>query len=54
MLLTAMAIIHQKNVGLPRERVRLYNVAVEVLLTMWQKHKGIEIADNLLEALKDS
>ena len=39
MLLTTMAIIHQREVGLPRERVRLYQLAVEVLLRRWQKHK---------------
>ena len=36
MLLTTMAIIHQMEVGLPRERVRLYSLAVEVLLHRWQ------------------
>jgi len=40
LLLTTMAIVHQKNVGLPRERVRLYKLAVETLLRNWQKWKG--------------
>ena len=39
MLLTTMAIIHQKEIGLPRERVRLYSLAVDVLLRRWQKRK---------------
>ncbi len=51
MLLTTMSIIHQREVGLPRERVRLYNLAVEVLLRRWQKHK---IGDAALDGfLKD-
>ncbi len=40
MLLTTMAIIHQREVGLPGERVRLYDLAVQVLLNRWQLHKG--------------
>ena len=51
MLLTTMAIIHQREVGLPRERVRLYSLAVEVLLRRWQKHKVGDAA--LAEFLKD-
>jgi formylglycine-generating enzyme required for sulfatase activity len=51
MLLTTMAIIHQKEVGLPKERVRLYHLAVEVLLQRWQKHK---VGDDALAVfLKD-
>lgn len=51
MLLTTMAIIHQREVGLPRERVRLYQQAVEVLLRRWQKHKVGDAA--LAEFLKN-
>jgi len=51
MLLTTMAIIHQREVGLPRERVRLYNLAVEILMHRWQKHKMGETA--LAEFLKN-
>jgi formylglycine-generating enzyme required for sulfatase activity len=51
MLLTTMAIIHQREVGLPRERVRLYHLAVEVLLRRWQKHKAGDAA--LAEFLKN-
>ncbi|MDX9993272.1 MAG: NACHT domain-containing protein [Anaerolineales bacterium] len=39
MMLTSMAIIHQKEIGLPKERVRLYKLVVDVLLRRWQKHK---------------
>ena len=42
MLLTTMAIIHQRDVGLPKERVRLYHQAVTVLLHRWQRHKGTQ------------
>jgi hypothetical protein len=39
MMLTAMAIIHQQEIGLPKQRVRLYDRAVDVLLRRWQKGK---------------
>src|SRR5262249_2901958 len=39
MMLTTMAIIHQRDIGLPRERVRLYRQAVDVLLRRWQQSK---------------
>ena len=39
MMLTSIAIIHQKDIGLPSERVRLYRLIVEVLISRWQKHK---------------
>ncbi|MBI3162126.1 MAG: SUMF1/EgtB/PvdO family nonheme iron enzyme [Chloroflexi bacterium] len=42
MMLTSIAIIHQKDIGLPRERVRLYRLIVEVLLSRWQKYKAGE------------
>lgn len=57
MLLTSMAIIHQKEIGLPRERVRLYKLVVDVLLRRWQKHKLGESrmapSEKLLAFLKD-
>ncbi len=53
MLLTTMVIIHQTDVGLPRERVRLYKRAVEVLLSRWQTRKGIAISAELEAVLKD-
>ena len=51
MLLTTMAMIHNREVGLPRERVRLYHLAVDVLLRRWQKHKIGDAA--LAEFLKN-
>jgi len=42
MMLTTMAIIHQREIGLPKERVRLYFMAVDVLLRRWQKGKSGE------------
>ena len=53
MLLTSMAIIHQREVGLPKERVRLYSLAVQVLLNRWQKHKGIDVSEALSALLGD-
>jgi formylglycine-generating enzyme required for sulfatase activity len=53
MLLTTMAIIHQREIGLPRERVRLYSLAVQVLLSRWQRWKGIAVSDELESILRD-
>jgi formylglycine-generating enzyme required for sulfatase activity len=53
MLLTTMAIIHQREVGLPRERVRLYSLAVQNLLGRWQMRKGIAVSTALEEVLRD-
>ena len=53
MLLTTMAIIHQRQVGLPKERARLYNLAVEVLLNRWQKRKDLLLSPGLDAFLRD-
>jgi hypothetical protein len=53
MLLTTMALIHQREVGLPKERVRLYSLAVQVLLTRWQKRKGFSVSSALADVLGD-
>ncbi|MBX7253712.1 MAG: SUMF1/EgtB/PvdO family nonheme iron enzyme [Candidatus Promineofilum sp.] len=53
MLLTTMAIVHQQEVGLPRERVRLYSQAVQVLLRRWQKWKGLIVSEELEKVLND-
>jgi formylglycine-generating enzyme required for sulfatase activity len=53
LLLTTMAIVHQKNIGLPRERVRLYRLAVETLLRSWQKWKGFSASPKLKALLDD-
>ncbi|MCB0294989.1 MAG: NACHT domain-containing protein, partial [Calditrichaeota bacterium] len=39
MMLTTMAMIHQKRARLPRERVRVYQEAVDLLLIRWQEQK---------------
>jgi len=52
MMLTTMAIVHQREIGLPRERVRLYSLAVEVLLRRWQKGKTGALADFLKDDLR--
>ncbi|MFW6116647.1 MAG: SUMF1/EgtB/PvdO family nonheme iron enzyme [bacterium] len=53
MLLTCMAIIHQREVRLPKERVCLYSLAAQVLLNRWQKHKGIRVSQPLADLLAD-
>ena len=53
MLLTTMALIHQREVGLPRERVRLYALAVHILLNRWQQRKGLAVSDALAALLGD-
>ena len=39
MMLTSIALLHQREIGLPRERVRLYKLIVDVLINRWQKYK---------------
>jgi formylglycine-generating enzyme required for sulfatase activity len=47
MLLTIMAIVHQKNFRLPPEKVKLYQQAVEILLVRWQQlKKGQQVVDD--------
>ncbi|MCB0276406.1 MAG: DUF1566 domain-containing protein [Calditrichaeota bacterium] len=56
MLLTTMAIIHQRDVGLPDKRVELYDLAVDVLVRRWRKHKvgeSLSTSGKLNEFLKD-
>ncbi len=53
LLLTTMALIHQKEVRLPKERVRLYSLAVQVLLTRWQQRKGLAVSPELGAVLSD-
>jgi formylglycine-generating enzyme required for sulfatase activity len=43
LLLTTMAVVHTAQVRLPRERARLYQRCVEVLLSRWHKHKTGEV-----------
>ncbi|MGB0386368.1 MAG: SUMF1/EgtB/PvdO family nonheme iron enzyme [Ardenticatenaceae bacterium] len=53
MLLTTMTLIHQEQVGLPHERVRLYALAVELLIRRWQKHKKTQLSPPLETFLED-
>ena len=56
MMLTSVAIIHQKDIGLPNERVRLYHLVVDVLIRRWQKYKtgedGLAPSPELVAFLK--
>ncbi|MCL4863914.1 MAG: SUMF1/EgtB/PvdO family nonheme iron enzyme, partial [Caldilineaceae bacterium] len=54
MLLTTMAIVHQKEIGLPDQRVKLYSLAVEVLMERWQSHRGLALPAALAELLTDT
>lgn len=40
LLLTTMAVVHFNDADLPRERVKLYKRAAEVLLKRWQQHRA--------------
>jgi len=55
MMLTTMAIIHQKQTRLPDQRVKLYKEAVDILLRRWQQHKQGELAPSeaLAQFLKE-
>ena len=57
MMLTSIAIIHQKDIGLPNERVKLYHLVVDVLIRRWQKYKtgedGLSPSPELVGFLKD-
>ena len=53
MLLTTMALIHTQEAQLPRERVKLYRRAVEILLLRWQKRIGLGVDTALANVLKD-
>lgn len=52
MLLTTMALIHQRETKLPNQRVELYNLAVEVLVQRWEKGKIERLAPFLSDRLK--
>ena len=56
LLLTTMALIHQRDIGLPERRAELYKVAIDVLLWKWQKRKTeeeIPVSGLLASLLKD-
>jgi formylglycine-generating enzyme required for sulfatase activity len=39
MMLTSMAILHQRDIGLPDQRVEFYSLMIDVLLRKWQFRK---------------
>ena len=43
LLLTTMAVVHTAQVELPRERAKLYQRCVDILLRRWHKHKAGEV-----------
>ena len=51
MLLTTMAIVHQRKIGLPRERVKLYAEAISVLGERYQRAKGLKVSEALSAVL---
>jgi len=53
LLLTTMALVHQRDTKLPRQRVRLYDEAIKVLIQRWQDLKGIGVAGSLRQLLAD-
>ncbi|MDT3778279.1 SUMF1/EgtB/PvdO family nonheme iron enzyme [Nitrospira sp. MA-1] len=53
MLLTTMAILHRKGAGLPKERVKLYNLAVNNMLQRWEKDRDTEESRPISGVLKD-
>ena len=52
MLMTTMALVHQEKTELPRELVKLYNEAVDILLRKWQQYRRV-IPEDLQELFKD-
>ena len=57
LLLTTMASLHTRNIGLPRQRVTLYRDTIELLLERWQRHqlgKGVESISPELNAFLDN
>jgi predicted NACHT family NTPase len=53
MLLTTIAIIHQKNHELPRQRVLVYDEAVKLLSHRWQRDKEVPVSPSLQKVLDD-
>ena len=54
MLLTSMAIVHQRDTKLPPERVKLFKEVVKILLLRWQEHRGNQqLSERLRSFLKN-
>jgi tetratricopeptide (TPR) repeat protein len=52
LLLTIIALIHRYQAELPRQRFKLYEKAVETLLTSWDSGKEIKLYETVLRFLK--
>jgi hypothetical protein len=53
MLLTTMAVLHRKGAGLPKERVKLYDLAVTNMLQRWEKDWDTVEARSIRTLLED-
>jgi formylglycine-generating enzyme required for sulfatase activity len=53
MLLTTMAVLHRKGAGLPKERVKLYDLAVTNMLQRWEKDRDTAEARSIRTLLED-
>ena len=53
MLLTTMAVLHRKGAGLPKERVKLYDLAVTNMLQRWEKDRDTSEARAIRTFLED-
>ncbi|MEO8327206.1 MAG: SUMF1/EgtB/PvdO family nonheme iron enzyme, partial [Nitrospirota bacterium] len=53
MLLTTMAVLHRKGAGLPKERVKLYDLAVNVMLQRWEMDKDTAESRPIRAVLED-
>ena len=56
LLLTQMAVLHQRDTRLPDQRVLLFEEIVKLLLSRWQDHSGahFEMSDDLTNLFKES
>ncbi|MCB0079159.1 MAG: NACHT domain-containing protein, partial [Anaerolineales bacterium] len=52
-LLTQMAVAHQKDTTLPNQRVMLYDKVVDLLMQRWGLFRGLTIPGELEEKLRD-
>lgn len=53
MLLTTMSVLHRKGAGLPKERVKLYDLAVNVMLQRWEKDRDTAESQAIRAVLED-
>jgi len=54
LLLTQMAVLHQRDTRLPEQRAELYEEIIQLLLTRWQEHSGahFKMSEDLANLLK--